>query len=72
MNSMGDINNKQTPKQETRHLQRIGIKNSFFWEEHYGNICYKSFRGLCKFFCQVLINLTSNDTNEELNAQFTS
>jgi hypothetical protein len=55
---MDVIDNKQTPKQEPGHLQRIGTANSLFWEEHYGNLCYKSFRGLCQFFCSVLIGLT--------------
>jgi hypothetical protein len=67
MNSMGDIDNKQTTKQEIGHLQRIGKTNSLFLEKHYGNICYKGFRGLNKFFSQVLISLTSNDTNRQLN-----
>ncbi len=32
MNSMGDIDNKQTTKQEIRHFQKIGKTNSLFWK----------------------------------------
>jgi hypothetical protein len=72
MNSVDVTDNKQTPKQEPGHLQRIGTANSLFL----GRTLWKRLlQELQRALPVLLLSIDrphwANDTNRQLTAQFT-
>ncbi len=54
MNSMGDIDNQQTPKKEIGHLQRISTTNSLvlFWKNIMETFVTRASRGFASSFAK--------------------